>query len=61
VEGIEQALDLISVHDATHLGLISTAPLRVIAANLPYVGARDTELQLRVIVRTGQAAASRGG
>jgi hypothetical protein len=61
VEGIEQALDLISVHDATHLGLISTAPLRVIATNLPYVGGRDTELQLRVIVRTGQAAASRGG
>lgn len=59
LEGIEQAMDLLAVHDATHIGLLSAEPLRVLATNLPYVGGRDTELQLRVILRTGQEAAER--
>jgi hypothetical protein len=57
LEGLEQAIDLLTVHDVTHAGLISTSPLRILAANLPYVGGQDTEMQLRVILRTGQTAA----
>lgn len=57
-EGLEQAMDLLSVHDATHAGVITTSPLRVLATTLPYVGGRDTELQLRVILASGQAAAN---
>jgi hypothetical protein len=30
-------------------------PLRIFATNLPYVGGRDTELQLRVILGTAPA------
>jgi hypothetical protein len=55
LEGLEQVMDLLSVHDATHAGLISVEPLRIFATNLPYVGGRDTELQLRVILGTAPA------
>jgi hypothetical protein len=55
LEGLEQVMDLLSVNDATHAGLISESPLRIFATNLPYVGGRDTELQLRVILGTAPA------
>jgi hypothetical protein len=58
IEGLEQAVDVLTIHDATHAGLLSAKPLRILAANLPFVGGHDTEMQLRVILRTGQAAAA---
>lgn len=55
--GADQLTDLLERAEMTHVALLTTAPLRLLLANIPELpGAADAELALGAVVRHGQLA-----
>ena len=55
--GADQLTDLLERTEMTHVGLLSSHPLRLLLANLPELsGAADAELALGAVLRHGQLA-----
>jgi hypothetical protein len=58
--GADELTDLLDRRGMTHVGLLSSNPLRLLVATLPELpGVRDTELALVAVVRRGQHAVTR--
>jgi hypothetical protein len=55
--GADQLTDLLERTEMTHVALLTSAPLRLLLANIPELpGAADAELALGAVVRHGQLA-----
>jgi hypothetical protein len=59
--GADALTDLLERNGATHVGLLTREPLRLLVANVPEIpGAADAELALAAVIRRGQFAAALG-
>ena len=57
---MDQLLDLLERHGATHVAALTRQPLRLLMATLPELpAASDPEIALAGVVRRGQSAATR--